>query len=216
MIEYAKFSDITLALDIPSVAGKKMFFQDEVLRYDKWDFKKGLNYLIGISEVGVLGSYNNQDNVGYIRTLEAENFYESDEGRRYADFLFYSEWVEHIWLTGDHLEFNPPQYYIDWAISKKIDIPWLGYAVDKGFFNLKKQIKTINADEELHPRTENNYLRLIMTLANEIEGFNPREPYTAAQLIIDATDTTIKKATIAGFIKRANEILEKDLMQNPN
>lgn len=212
MAKYAEISDVTSVLDIPFVGGKKMFFQDEVLRYDKWHFKKGLNYLIGISEVGVLDSYNNEENVGYIKTLEAETFYESDDGRWYANFLFYSEWVEHIWLTGDHQEFNPPKYYIDWAISKKIDVPWLGYAADKGFFNLKKQIKTINADEELHPRTENNYLRLIMTLANEIEGFNPKEPYVAAQLIIDTTDTTIKKNTIAKYIQHANEILEKDRM----
>ena len=212
MAKYAEFSDITLALDIPFVGGKKMFFQDEVLRYNKWHFMKGLAYLIGISEIGVLDNYSNQENVGYIRTLEAETFHESDAGRVYVDFLFYLEWVKDIWLTGDHQEFNPPEYYIDWAISKKIDVPWLGYAADKGFFNLKKQIKTINADEELHPRTENNYLRLIMTLANEIKGFNPKEPYVAAQLIIDTTDTTIKKNTIAKYIQHANEILEKDRM----
>ncbi len=213
MIEYAKFSDITLALDIPPVAGMKMFFQDEVLRYDKWYFKNGLNYLIGISEVGVLGSYNNQDNVGYIRTLEAETFYESDKGRRYADFLFYSEWVEHIWLTGDHLEFNPPQYYIDWAISKKIDIPWLGYAITNGFINSKPTPASLpsDSDEPINKRVENNYLRLIWTLCYSLPGFDAKaKPNDIAKLIFDNTDFKVDSATVGKYMAKAKSLFESE------
>ena len=58
----------------------------------------------------------------------------------------------------------------------------------------------------LSTRTENNYLRLILTLANNIEGFNPKKPYEAAQLIIDATEIDISQQTISDYIKKAYQI----------
>jgi hypothetical protein len=61
-------------------------------------------------------------------------------------------------------------------------------------------------NKTLSSRTENNYLRLILTLANNIEGFNPKKPYEAAKLIIDATDIDISQQTISDYIKKAYEI----------
>lgn len=63
--------------------------------------------------------------------------------------------------------------------------------------------------KSLHPRTKNNYLRLIMELANNIEGFDVRKPYVAAELIIDNTDTDISRETIAGYIQEAHELESK-------
>ena len=36
-----------------------------------------------------------------------------------------------VWRSGDHRDRNPPGYYIEWALSKGYDIPWLEWAKQK-------------------------------------------------------------------------------------
>jgi len=72
--------------------------------------------------------------------------------------------------------------------------------------NKSLQLKVGSDERPLSARTENNYLRLIMKLANGIKGFNPQKPYEAAQLIIDETETDISKQTIADYISKAYEL----------
>lgn len=72
------------------------------------------------------------------------------------------------------------------------------------------------ADKPLHPRVENNYLRLIFALANNIEGFNHKKPHEAAQLILDENDKLkIGKETLALIISNAYKLNVKD-MNNSN
>ena len=70
----------------------------------------------------------------------------------------------------------------------------------------KTNISLDNKDKALSTRTENNYLRLIMALANGIKDFNPQKPYEAAQLIIDATEIGLSLQTIADYISKAYEL----------
>lgn len=67
-----------------------------------------------------------------------------------------------------------------------------------------KQLQEV--EKPLSARTENNYLRLILTLANGIDGFNPKKPYEAAQLIIDETGIDISQQTISDYITKAYKI----------
>ena len=78
--------------------------------------------------------------------------------------------------------------------------------------NLKKSEtpKVVTDEKLLSVRTENNYLRLIMRLANGIVGFNPTKPYEAAQLIIDETEIKISKQAIADYISKAYELEMKE------
>lgn len=71
----------------------------------------------------------------------------------------------------------------------------------------KKRIATNRLQEgNLSKRTENNYLRLILTLAHSLDGFNPKKPYEAAQLIIDETGIDISKQTLSEYITKAYEL----------
>ena len=79
----------------------------------------------------------------------------------------------------------------------------LEIAIEKGFYR-PQQLQEV--EKTLSARTENNYLRLIMKLANSIEGFNHKKPYEAAKLIIDAIEIDISQQTISDYIKRAYEI----------
>lgn len=66
-------------------------------------------------------------------------------------------------------------------------------------------------DKPVNSRIENNYLRLIMALANGIKDFNPTKPYEAAQLIIDETGIKkIKLQTIADYISKAHALDSKE------
>lgn len=40
-----------------------------------------------------------------------------------------------LWLSGDHEEKNPPEYYVNWAVDKRVNIPWLTWAQNNGYFS---------------------------------------------------------------------------------
>lgn len=98
------------------------------------------------------------------------------------------------------IKYASPQDWVDLAISKNISIPWYDWAIRN------KLIGSGEIFKPLSTRTENNYLRLIMALAYEVQGFNPKKPYEAAQLIIDKTEIDISKETLAAYISKAYEI----------
>ena len=68
------------------------------------------------------------------------------------------------------------------------------------------------ADEgEIHPRTRNNYLRLIMALATTaVKGFDPRKPYEAANIIRETAEIDIDEKTLAGYVSEAYELQIKE------
>lgn len=74
----------------------------------------------------------------------------------------------------------------------------------------KRKLDGESSDKPLHTRTENNYLRLILTLANSIKGFNPKKPYEAAELIINETDIGLSPETVAKYISKAYELDSKE------
>jgi hypothetical protein len=113
----------------------------------------------------------------------------------------------HSWLNNGDNERESPSYWIKVALAKKISIPWLNFAIEQGFYEKPKQLQEV--EKPLNQRTENNYLRLIMSLANGIKGFNPQNPYEAAQLIIDETEIDLGKQTIADYIIKAYALESK-------
>jgi hypothetical protein len=117
--------------------------------------------------------------------------------------------LERIWASGhEWTERHPPTYFMDWAERKHIDVSWLAWARQQPFLigssgSINEPSGEDNGTEadELHPRTKNNYLRLIMALAvSFVENFDPRHPHAAAKAIIDATDVSIDERTIASYI----------------
>jgi hypothetical protein len=57
-------------------------------------------------------------------------------------------------------------------------------------------------------RKINNLLRLIYSLANSVEDFNPKNPYKSAELILKAIDIedVVSIDTLSGYIKEAYEL----------
>ncbi len=69
-----------------------------------------------------------------------------------------------------------------------------------------------DADERsIHPRTRNNYLRLIMALATTaVKGFDPRKPYEAANFIRETLEVDIDEKTLAGFVSEGYELQTRE------
>jgi hypothetical protein len=42
--------------------------------------------------------------------------------------------IKAIWESGDHAERNTLNYFIDWAFGKGLEVSWLNWAQDQGFF----------------------------------------------------------------------------------
>ena len=194
--------------------------------YDNWNKDDAMMLLVGLDPSGtVLKEISDEYLINDgARVLELEvaymlnckemiprsliNEYGDDK-----DDLFYRkinrEWgfISSVFDSGTHPSRNPPSYYINWAISKSFQIPWLNYAIKEGLYTPKNHEKT---DKAIHVRTENNYLRLILALANGINGFNPKKPYEAAQLILDETEINISKETLAGYVSKAYDLESKN------
>lgn len=111
------------------------------------------------------------------------------------------------WLYNPEIEQDTPNNWIKRALAKKITIPWLDFAIEQDFYvPVKHNKENLETEKPLSTRTENNYLRLILSLANGIKDFNPKKPYEAAQLIIDETGIDISKQTISDYIAKAYEL----------
>lgn len=121
-------AQIEMALQVDGPHSFLNMFEDDIFLLDNWSAGQGLNYLIGIADI-------DSDRI----TLLNHDFHdEHDEPHITRAFIKKLERISKIWRSGEHPKFNPPRYYIDWAISKNIEIPWLAYATEKGYLNWKK------------------------------------------------------------------------------
>ena len=104
-----------------------------------------------------------------------------------------------------------PEGWIARAKYKLIDTSDVDKAIAYfGLFNEDSQ-QSVIVEKPLNPRTENNYLRLIMQLAfSYIKDFDPKKPYEAAALIIENINTTLSKETIASYIQKAHALDSKE------
>jgi len=186
--------------------------------YTKKDFTSGQidthNTLINLHEFNVfLDIYDLQQHIIWhedesslgLRVEQEQEFYYRSmnlvrERKKYTSSRVLMAEIEE--LHGEmktKLESDPD--FINSIISENIE------------YRLKQRIDDENKLREKKPvniRTENNYLRLILTLANGIENFNPKKPFEAAQLIIDETGIDLGKETIANCISKAYELESKN------
>lgn len=184
-------------------------FDDDIFLMDYWSEDEGLKYLIGIA---IFTQSELIDDFSDLTTLEFETYDSFDDEDILLAFRHFWHRINRLWLSNSHPRSNPPSYYIDWALSKNIEIPWLNYAIEKGFYVQKSSKNVIREiDKPLSTRTKNNYLRLIFALANGLKGFNPKKPHEAANLIINETGIeNISAETIAGYISEAYELESKN------
>lgn len=117
------------------------------LRLDSWDKKMALWALMGVQidlikfehELDVDG-YPSSTEIVSITSFDYQQFKKSDEIpfdlSAFDLFLLSNERLNQIWDSGNHTGSNPPNYYVEWAVSKGFLIPWHEWAYKNGLVNV--------------------------------------------------------------------------------
>jgi hypothetical protein len=157
----AKLTEQELAMNALNVNGFDDSFgcNDDLFRLDNWDVGDAIGYLVGIA---ALGNDSKTDKF-CLETLSNKIYSEPIDFLVMNFFIGQANRLRVIWDNGSHKDNNPPKYYIDWALSKKIDIPWLGYVIQKGFYKLDKKTSRQLAS---NAKAQNNLYRIIGALKN--------------------------------------------------
>jgi hypothetical protein len=122
----------------------------------------------------------------------------------------YAEYREINFET--HLTY-PVHYVINWALKKKIHIPWYQWALDNDLlFAIKpNQARTSNTDAEIAPKTKNTMLRTIRALAEVAAGGLTDKFSKDAQACIAAMENKgltppIETRKLSDYLKEAKNL----------
>lgn len=204
--------EIQRALNVNGYEGF-LDFDDDIFLLDYWDYEDGLNLLIGIAKIDFYSQQIGDDYEEFkrITTLDHDFYTEHDQPHITYAFLDVRRRLERIWKSGAHPEHNPPSYYIDWAISKKHEIPWLKYAIEKGFYKLASNNLIDPMDKPLSNRERDTLLVIIASLAKEAD-IPINKTAKAASLISNLTQiigAPVGETTIETHLKKIPQALEK-------
>lgn len=114
--------------------------------------------------------------------------------------------IQKIWESGTHETKNPPQYYIEWALGKGIEICWYEWAKSSGRLPSHK-----NDNVRVSTKTENAYLDIILALSEALIGEDLSEkPYADAAKIERAlskkhVQMPCTMETLGKYLKKAME-----------
>lgn len=99
--------------------------------------------------------------VAYLETLDGYEHDPADCGNLLRKLATY----ESLWDSGNHPEKADPQYFISWAISKKIEPEWLEWAINEGYYAHDSEINNAeNKEKEISGKSETSYLNIIGAL----------------------------------------------------
>ena len=204
--------EVEIALDVNGYSNF-LGFDDDIFLLDYWGFEQGLFYLVGISEMPEFFAEDIDGTLHVIKTLEQETFTEAQEQHIIEAFMRKVSRLQKIWNSGGHPQSNPPMYYIEWALSKKIDIPWLQYAIDHGFY--KPNTTTDNQqpttiDKPLSNKERETLLVIIAALAKDSK-VDISKTSKAGELIANMTDllgSPVGATTIETLLKKIPKALE--------
>lgn len=177
---------------------------EDIFLMDLWSAEEGLLYLIGLKSLTV----NDLCDDMHIETLSSEEYRDSLDSELMLDVISKLQRLQKFWFNSPHAPSNSPDYFINWALSKQVEIAWLPYAIKKKYYTPQKEL---DCDKPLNKRLENNYLRLILSLCYEMPGFNANDKsISIAKLIITTTGIKIDEETIAKYIDRAQILAISD------
>jgi hypothetical protein len=149
-----------------TVSGPGLFgFFDDVLKHDNWVASDAMNFLAGIKLFRVTAG----SPIIEVVTLNNESYFSSEDPDITRRLEEASQRLWSIWKSGRHENFNPPSYYIEWALSKKIKIDWLDYAEKQGLYKSPEPKNSANLSLIAY---ETDLLKLLNLAV--LEFFNPR------------------------------------------
>lgn len=121
-----------------------------------------------------------------------------------------SLWNSSLTNTTDR---QPKEYFIDWAISKDIDIDWLEWAKGKGYFTHSESESSDTSSKELSTREKNTLLKIIAALVKIQYGWDGKQQYPMAKEIADDAQEKgfkLSERTLGEKLKEAAEFISSD------
>ena len=141
-----------------NVSGRNwMGLEEEIFRYDRWHVDEALDYLVGAYSIQ---KSEKDPSLEFVVTLEYKVYEEEDDADVVAGFLYDRRYLKAIWGSGNHQSVNPPNYYIEWALSKGYKINWLDLAIENGWIsniNNDLLLKTTISKKELFDKENPTY-----------------------------------------------------------
>lgn len=182
----------------------KIIFKD-IFLMDNWHYEDAINYLAGIYDITEFDDGNRV--YTSIDTLDFEIFTDKDVLTPIVKtYLSNANRYIRIWDSGHHAQLNSPSYYIDWAISKSFDIPWLNDAIEQGFYR-SNQLHEI--DKSITEKERETLLVIIAALAKEAK-IDIEKISKAGDLIANMTQligAPIGATTIETHLKKINQAI---------
>jgi hypothetical protein len=126
-----------------------------------------------------------------------------------TDFRLNHKSILKLWRSGVHMESRyPPQYFINWAIQKRLQIDWLGWAVEKGYCSDGAAEPLPIKEDNLSSRERNNLLTIVAALCVK-SGIDYKTKGAAAEVgrQIDAIGHSVGEDTIRAALKRIPDVL---------
>lgn len=167
----------------------------DIFLFDSWGQEVAMNYIAGIYEIT---EFDDGGKVyWHMLTLDFESIDQSSEDAIQGHVLTANanRYLK-IFKSGVHGLTNPPRYYIDWAISKQIEIPWLDWAIEKGYYSLQNE--KVKPSKDLKPKERETMIRIIHALAKN--GYKYPTHGSLKDIVDDfhrnlngASETTLKK-----------------------
>lgn len=158
---------LKLIEDCCNISGTNIlgFFDEDIFKHDNWVADDAMNFLAGVK------SFRKVIASPFIEviTLNGENYFSSEDPDITKRFETEVERLWSIWKSGQHENYNPPKYYIEWALSKNIKINWLDYAKKQGLYNSSE---TKSSPSSSPPAYETDLLKLLNLAV--LEFFSPR------------------------------------------
>jgi hypothetical protein len=111
-----------------------------------------------------------------------------------------------IWNSGNHTEKRyPPKYFINWAISKDIEIPWLDWAKSHNYYG-DKTLET----RSLSNTEKNTLLVLVAALAKQC-SISPDDRNSASAIgrMVDSLGASVTTETIRKHLDAIPEALAR-------
>lgn len=156
------------------------------LRLDYWYFHDACLLIADIDPHSLVVDENNKFVTAANLKGVIYDYLSDDHGFAIESEIILSEYQDTYnnlqkWLNPNSPSNYPPNYWIDLAISKKIQIPWLDFAIEMGFCETPKtKALSTNSGKKNMP---SNYTTDLMSILNQAvdEFFNPRKVQDAKQ-----------------------------------
>jgi hypothetical protein len=176
-------------------------------RLDYWSFTDACLLIADIDPHSLVVTENNKFVTAANLKGVVYDYLSDDHGFAIESEIILSEYQDkyndlHNWLNPNSLSNYPPNYWIDLAISKKIHIPWLDFAIEMDFYAAPKT-KTLLANNT-KKNMSSNYTTDLMSILNQAadEFFNPRKVQDA------------KKEEVSEWIRNKGIELKIDISEN--